>query len=315
MADRNFNSIQDLIKPLELALESSKPLLVVANEIDGDALQGIVVNKTKGVLRICAIKSPGFGNGRHEMLIDLQSVLGGTVLGPAFDMSEFTIEDFGRTKRAIIHKNMTMLLADSSELQNERIQNRVTGIKKRLNDPTTEGAEKDLLTYRLQQLSGGISILRVGAATESELIERYDRVDDALHATKAALQEGVLPGGGVALVRSSKTLARLISTKNSPSFNAGVNIMKRAVLEPFKQIINNGSASPDSVLESILNTDDNIGYDARNNKITDMYTAGILDPHKVVRCALQNAVSAASMLLSVGCCMIDIEKQVVFEDN
>lgn len=315
IADRSFNAIKDLVKPLELSLEVSKPLLIIANELEGDALQGIVLNKTKGILRICAIKSPGFGSARHEMLIDLQAVLGGTVIDDTFDMQSFEQEDFGHIKRAIIHKNTTMLVSGNSKKQNEDIQVRINSIKERLKDPSVDENEKDLLGYRLQQLSGGISILRIGAATESELIERYDRVDDALNATKAAIQEGILPGGGVALVRSIKALKKATSSKNSPSFNAGVNIMKKSVKEPFKQIIRNGSMSPDTILESVLSSSDNVGYDARNNKMTDMFESGILDPHKVVRCAIENSVSSATMLLSVGCCMIDVEKQHSQEDN
>jgi len=304
------------MKPLELSLEVSKPILIIANDIDGEALKGIVLNKTKGIIRVCAIKSPGFGNSRHDMLNDLQAVVGGTVVSSSFDMSAFTEEDFGKINRAIIHKSMTMLISNSESKSNsEKIEERVASIRKKLEDTTLEKAELQLLKYRLQQLSGGISILRVGAATESELIERYDRVDDALHATRAALQEGVLPGGGVALVRSSKVLQKISSLKNDPSVESGINIMKRAILEPFKQIIRNGSESPDTILNTVIDAKDNIGYDARNDKLNNMYEVGILDPHKVVRCALENAVSSATMLLSVGCCMIDVEKQPLQEDN
>ena len=317
LADREFSSIRDLMKPLEIALEASRPILVIANDISGEALQGIVINKTKGILRICAIKSPGFGNTRHEMLHDLQSVVGGTVIDSSFDMNSFDIEDFGSIKRAIIHKNMTMLVSDVDNADKKETNKRTTSIKERMKDPGLAPEEIQLLKYRLQQLAGGVSILRIGAATESELIERYDRVDDALHATKAAIQEGVLPGGGVALVRSLKSLKRISNLKNDPSYQAGVNVMKRAVLEPFKQIIRNGFESPDATLKSIIDSKDNVGYDARNSQLCDMYESGILDPHKVVRCAIENSVSSATMLLSVGCCMIDVEmeKQSFHEDN
>ena len=172
-----------------------------------------------------------------------------------------------------------------------------------------------LSKYRLQQLSGGISILRIGAATESELIERYDRVDDALHATKAALQEGILPGGGVAFVRAGAELEKQKSVTTSPDIGAGYQILMRAMSEPFCQIIRNGSSSPDTLLEKIKSVGDNYGYDARNEVFGDMYEIGIVDPHKVSRCALENAVSSACMLLSVGCCMIDVEKETILSDN
>jgi len=307
LADREFATIQDLVKPMELALECSKPLLVIANDMSGDALQGVVLNKTKGILRVCAIKSPGFGTSRHEMLNDLQSVVGGNIVDASFNMSEFKMEDFGVIKKAHVSKNMTMLISDSnSNKPSAQIEKRITAIKSRMKDPGLDRNELDLLRYRLQQLSGGISILRVGAATESELIERYDRVDDALHATKAAMQEGVLPGGGVALVRSVSALDS-IKKDFDPSFEAGVNIMKRSLLEPFKQIIRNGRMSPDAILAEVFDKKENTGYDAREEKMVDMFKSGILDPHKVVRCALQNAISAATMLLNVGCCMIDVE--------
>ena len=317
LADRNFTSMQELIKPLELSLEMSCPILVIANDVDNEAMQGLVVNKTKGSLRVCAVKSPGFGASRHEMLHDLQAVIGGEVIDSAFDMTNFTQEHFGRVKKCIIHKNMTMLISSETQKREGEVTNRVLAIKNRLEAPELEGPERELLSYRLQQLSGGISILRVGAATESELIERYDRVDDALHATRAAIQEGVLPGGGVSLVRSQQALLKKVKScsKETDDFKAGIQIVSRAVVEPFKQIIRNGSSSPETLLTQVKKSKGNIGYDARNDELNDMYKTGILDPYKVVRCALENAVSAATMLLSVGCCMIDVEKQDLERDN
>lgn len=317
LADRNFTSMQELIKPLELSLEMSCPILVIANDVDNEAMQGLVVNKTKGSLRVCAVKSPGFGGSRHEMLHDLQAVIGGEVIDSAFDMSNFTPEHFGRVKKCIVHKNMTMLIASETQKREDEVTSRVLAIKNRLEAPELEGPERELLSYRLQQLSGGISILRVGAATESELIERYDRVDDALHATRAAIQEGVLPGGGVSLVRSQQALLKKVKacSKETDDFKAGIQIVSRAVVEPFKQIIRNGSSSPETLLTQVKKSKGNIGYDARNDQLNDMYETGILDPYKVVRCALENAVSAATMLLSVGCCMIDVEKQDLERDN
>ena len=306
LANKSFDNIRELMRPLEMALELSKPLLIIANDFDNEVIQGLVLNKVKGNLKICALKSPGFGASRHEMLYDLQSVLGGSVIDSAYDFSNFKESDFGKVKRAIIHKSSTMLVSDKESLSKEKMEKRILAIKDKINDPTTEKPERDLLSYRLQQLSGGISILRIGAATESELIERYDRVDDALHATKAAMQEGVLPGGGIALARCGSVVDRLIAKENNPNIVSGMNIIKKSLSEPFKQIIRNGSISPDSILSNIINSDDNVGYNSRTNEIGDMFEQGVLDPHKVVRCALENATSAASMLLNVGCCMIDV---------
>ena len=309
LANREFSSIRDLMKPLELSLEVSRPVLVIANDVEGDALQGLVLNKTKGALRVCAIKSPGFGNSRHDLLNDLQAVVGGTIVDASFDMNKFSMEDFGTCKKSITHRGNTLIVAQEGHNRDDKIQERVAAIKDQFENPGLEDVEVELLKYRLQQLSGGISILRIGAATESELIERYDRVDDALHATRAALQEGILPGGGVALARASKSLQHAIDAESSADVRAGIEIMQRACVEPFKQIIRNGHNSPDSLLTQILSTDDYMGYDARNDVLGNMFDIGIVDPHKVVRCAIENAVSAATMLLNVGCCMIETEKQ------
>jgi chaperonin GroEL len=315
IADREFNTIHDLMKPLETALDSSRPILIIGNDIQGDALQGMVLNKVKGSLRVCAIKSPGFGGSRHDMLVDLQSVIGGEVITSSFNMSEFKMEHFGTCEKCIIHKNMTMIISKDTKQKNKKIEERIDSIRSRLLERySLQDGEENILKYRLQQLSGGIAILRVGAATESELIERYDRVDDALHATRAALQEGILPGGGVALARSSKKLKELSTTIDNPDIKAGVEIMLRAVTSPFKQIIKNGNKSDQTLLDAVIEKDNNTGYDSRNNKFGDMYSLGIVDPHKVVRCAIENATSAATMLLSVECCLISL-KQENSEDN
>ena len=306
IADREFNSIHQLMKPLEMALESGRPILVIANDITGDALQGLVVNKTKGNLRICAIKSPGFGASRHDMLHDLVCLTGGTVITDSFDMTKFSIEDFGTSEKAITQRSSTMLISKREKNSQEKILNRINAIKNRLSTGyDVSENEEGVLRYRLKQLSGGIAILRIGAATESELIERYDRVDDALHATKAAVEEGILPGGGVALARASLILKKLSDQESNQGVKAGIEVASRAIVAPFKQIIKNGIKSPDNILTKILEEDNNMGYDAKNNTFGNMFETGIVDPHKVVRCSLENAASAAKILLSIGCCMID----------
>ena len=307
IADREFNSIHQVMKPLEIALEKNKPILIIANEIEGDALQGIVLNRTKGSLRVCAIKSPGFNIARHDMLIDMSAVLGGSVITSAFDMNDFSEKDFATCEKIIVGRSSTLFVSKEKK-QNDTVEERMLSIKRQLEESyaLTEGEVKTL-KYRLKQLCGKISILRVGAATESELIERYDRVDDALNATKAALEEGILPGGGIALVKCKKILMEKAENINDTSIKAGYEIIMRAILEPFRQIIRNGNESHETILEKVLATDSADGYDARNKVIGNMYDLGILDPFKVVRCALENAVSCSLMLLNVECCLINIE--------
>ena len=310
MADRNFANIRELMKPLEIALESGRPILVVSNEIENDAMQGLVVNRVKGSLRCCAIKSPGFGGSRHDMLLDLESIVGGKVIDATFDMTSFSLEMFGTCKKVIIHKSKTLII--NNDKDKKLSKERIDVIKENISLPNISSDEKLLLRYRLQQLSGGIAILRVGAATESELIERYDRVDDALHATRAALAEGVLPGGGMALHQAS-----IDNTNNledsldelDKSLIAGLDILNQACKEPFKQILKNAGLSHHKILNEINANETNnkdIGYDVRNKKFGDMFELGVIDPSKVVRCALENAISAATMLLLADCALIDV---------
>jgi len=304
MVDDSFTSIHGLMNPLEKALDMNKPIVIIANEIDDEALQGLVLNKVKGSLRVAAIKSPGFGATRHELLNDLQSIIGGQVLDASFNMEDFNEEMFGTCKRAIIQRASTLFMTEDNK--SERCLARISAVKEMLEDPSLSNDERELCTYRLRQLSGAISILRVGAATEAELIERYDRVDDALHATKAALAEGILPGGGVALARShAKVREEETRSELSPSVKAGLSIVSQACQEPFRQIVLNGGKNPDAYLDKIFKHEDDIGFDFRNDNFGDMFELGIVDPFKVTRCALENASSAAVALLSVGSAMVD----------
>ena len=305
MADRSFNSVRELMKPLEVALEMGRPIIVIANEIEGDALQGLVLNRVKGSLRVAAIKSPGFGGARHDLLNDLESIVGGKVIDSAFDMTSFEPEMFGSCKKIIIQKSKTLVIKDDE--RSKETQERMDIIKDRLSYPGLSDNERELLKYRIQQLSGGIAILRVGAATESELIERYDRVDDALHATRAALEEGVLPGGGIAL----HTLGRQLKTpvSDDKSFISGYRLLGEACQEPFKQILENAGLSHHKVLNQLKDEKFNFGYDVRNKIYGDMFELGVLDPAKVSRCAIENAVSAATMLLLADCSLIEVNTE------
>lgn len=308
MADRSFNSVRELMKPLEVALEMSRPIVVIANDIEGDALQGLVLNRVKGSLRVAAMKSPGFGGARHDLLLDLESIVGGKVLDSAFDMTSFEPEMFGTCKKMIIHKSKTLVIKEES--RSDETQARMDVIREKLDYPGLSDNERELLRYRIQQLSGGIAILRVGAATESELIERYDRVDDALHATRAALEEGVLPGGGIALHRLANDLATYDVADYDKSFIAGFRLLTDACLAPFQQILDNAGLSHHKVLNELKETEDNYGYDVRHKNFGDMFELGVLDPAKVSRCAVENAVSAATMLLMADCSMIEVNTEI-----
>ena len=303
MANNTFTTIHELMKPLEVALDMNRPILVIANEVDGDALQGLVLNKVKGALRVSAIKSPGFGATRHDLLDDLQTVIGGKVLDSSFDVKDFTAEMFGTCKRVIIQRTSTLFMTEDKK--DDNYLSRISSIKESLEMPGLLKEERELYKYRLQQLAGSISILRVGAATEAELIERYDRVDDALNATKAAIAEGILPGGGVSLVRAHLKVKAAEEKEQNASVKAGLHIVSEACQEPFRQIVSNGGKNPDIYLERIFEQKESAGFDFRNDTFGNMFDLGIVDPFKVTRCALENASSAAIALLSVGSAMIE----------
>ena len=301
LCEKELNSLKDLMKPLEMALETGKPILLVANDISSEVMQGLVLNKVKGALKICAIKSPGFGQERTEMMEDLSAITGGKVFSTSDDFDSFVYSDFGSCKRVIVKRAITLFVGHGK--QDEKIQERVAGLKERIDDYDIDEKEQEFIAYRIRRLTGGIAVLKVGASTEAELIERKDRVDDALNATKAALDEGILPGGGVALVRSSFNLHDKFTGEES--IDAGIKIMKKACQAPLRQIVMNAGKSPDLILERVKELKGSQGYDARNSIFGDMMELGILDPHKVVRCAIENATSVASMLLSAGAAMIE----------
>lgn len=306
ICNKKFDSLKDVIKPLEVAAETGRPLLIIANDVEGDAMQGLVLNHVKGALKNCAIKSPGFGQARHEMLEDIAILTGGKVFGEGDSFDNFTYEDFGQCKKVVVKRTSTLLV--TGDESSEAITNRVNTIKEQLSSEDLDDQDYEVLNYRLKKLIGGVAVLRVGASTEAEMIERKDRVDDALHATRAALEEGVLPGGGVALVRASKSISEFNAIKNQ-SFKSdyliGLRIVETACKMPLQQIVKNTGRSSDLVLQKVLEGSNTFGYDARNEKYGDMIDLGILDPHKVVRCAVENAMSVSSMLLSVGCAMIE----------
>jgi len=295
---------------LEEALNLQRTLLIVADDIDGDAMQGLVINKMRGTLKVCAIRAPGFGESRINMLQDLSVVLGCDVVSSASgeSLSETSIDLLGSCKKVIVGRSSCVFVDGGGDAKS--VEERVESIKLQLNDPSLDENEKLHLRLRMSRLSGGVAILRVGGATETELGERKDRVDDALNATLAAIEEGIVPGGGIALVRASQKL----SNKGKKTFNgveAGIQVVKKACYCPLKQIVENAGGTPDVVLEKVLSLKHAHGYNAFLDEYGDMFEMGIIDPLKVVRSALENAAAAASMMLTVGCAMIEDTNDVI----
>ena len=296
---KKVESLKEIIKPLELSLSSEKQLLLIVNDIDDEVLQGLVVNKTKGNLKICVIKSPGFGNNKHDTLVDLSVITGAKIYDHSCSFKDFKEEDFGILKKCIISRNSSLFLANNDK--EEAINNRIELIKNQLQNEMLEENDLIAMHHRLTQLSGGIAILRVGASTEAEMLERRDRVDDALSATRAAMQEGIVAGGGVAIASAALNIE-----SSSPEEQTGIDILKHACFAPITQIVKNTGKSADLVIEKINESGKkDFGYDARNEKFGNMFELGVIDPLKVVRCALQNASSAATLLLTSECAMVD----------
>ena len=298
--NNRISSLSEIAPVLEKVVGSESGILIIADDVDGDAMQGLVLNKIKGSLKVCAIKAPGYGENRVEILNDISTMVGTAVLTGADkdEIKSLEISDLGRAKRAIIKRGSTVLVNCMGE--ESLIQNRINALRKESLSPKLSEPERKDIIQRLSKLSGGVAVLRVGGATEAELRERKDRVDDALHATKAAISDGILPGGGVSLVRASE---KMINEKNLP----GYTVIKNACEEPLKQIVRNAGGTPEVVLEKIKNLSNTQGYDAYNNSFGDMFEMGIIDPTKVVKSALENATAAASMLLTVGCAMVSDE--------
>jgi len=307
LTNKKLNSIKDILPILEKVHNEKRSLLIVADEIGGDALQGLVLNKMKGILNVCAIRAPEFGETRLEALQDLGIVLGCDPIlsagGETF--ANVSLSQLGTCRKAHITKNSCTFVDAAGDTV--EIQRRSSAIKEQLGVPGLSAPAVDALTRRLTRLSGGIAIIKVGGATEIELKERKDRVDDALHATKAAIDEGILPGGGVALVRAASKLNidKITKKKLSSGEKVGITVLRQACSAPLSQIVRNTGGSAELILAKVQEKSNTVGYDARNDEFTDMLECGIVDPLKVVRSALENATSAACMLLSVGCAMID----------